>query len=351
MTRPPTTLTEKEAAGSDRPNVSVVRSNAASVAYALQWSAAMPNGILGRLTSSGQALAAGLFTGTPTSRRGFALAGKNALVTGGARGLGFEIARLLVAKGANVAIVAYEANDVQRAVDDLRDTSPNDDARIVGEACDLRDADAIAAMLGRVRTRVGPIDVLVNNADSIEVGPLDAMCVEDFEDAMRLHCFAPLRIILGVRDDMRARGGGRIANISSIGGIVSVPHLLPYSASKFALVGLSQGMHTELARDNIVVSTIAPGLMRTGSSRRVLFKGDHEKDYGWFAVSDSLPLLSMAPSRAARRIVRAMEHGETHVVVGLPAKLAAFASGIAPGVVAQALTIANTALPAGYAHG
>jgi short-subunit dehydrogenase len=308
----------------------------------------MASGILGRFArASGHALAAGLFPGAPTSRRGFSLAGKNALVTGGVRGLGLEIARILVAKGANVAIVGRDSDEVQRAVDDLRDTSPNDDARIVGEQCDLRDGDAIAALLDRVRARVGPVDVLVNNAGSNQVGPLDSMRVEDFEDAMRLHCFAPLRTMLGVREDMRSRGGGRIANVSSIGGIVSVPHLLPYSASKFALVGLSQGMHAELARDNIVVSTIAPGLMRTGSPRRALFKGNHQKEHAWFALSDSLSLLSMASWRAARRIIRAIEHGETHVVVGLPAKMAALAGGVAPGVVARALTIANEALPDG----
>lgn len=274
----------------------------------------MATGILGRFASaSGQALAAGLFRRTPTSRR-FSLAGKNALVVGGARGLGLEIARVLVAKRASVAIVADDGEEVQRAVDELRDTSSNDDARIVGEVCDLRDGDAIVAMLARVRSRVGPVDVLVNDASSIEGEPLDALRVEDLEDSMTLHCYAPFRTMMGVRADMRRRGGGRIANVSR-GGMVSLPRLLPYSASKFALVGLSQGMHAELAGDDIVVSTIAPGLLRTPAPR------------------------------TARRIVRAIEHGETHLVVGFPAKVAALASSIAPGAVVRALTFASAALP------
>jgi short-subunit dehydrogenase len=126
-----------------------------------------------------------------------------------------------------------------------------------------------------------------------------------------------------------------------------MPHLLPYGASKFALMGLSQGMHAELARDGIVVSTIAPGLMRTGSPPRASFKGQHAKEYAWFATSDALPLLSVASERAARRIVRAIELGEAHVVIGLPAKLAALAEGLAPGMVTRALTLANAALPSG----
>ncbi|HSY25825.1 MAG TPA: SDR family oxidoreductase [Polyangiaceae bacterium] len=122
---------------------------------------------------------------------------------------------------------------------------------------------------------LGPIDVLVNNAGLIEVGPLDSNTEEDFQTAMRVHCFGPLRLMLGLRDDMRRRGGGRIANIASIGGIVAVPHFLPYSTSKFALMGLSEAMRAELARERIFVSTIAPGLMRTGSPLHAQSKGKY----------------------------------------------------------------------------
>jgi short-subunit dehydrogenase len=152
---------------------------------------------------------------------------------------------------------------------------------------------------------------------------------------------------LWLRDDMRERGGGRIANVSSIGGIVSVPHMLPYSASKFALLGLSLGLRTELARDNIFVSTIAPGLMRTGSPRRALFKGDHEKEYAWFAISDSLPVLSVSSERAAKRIVSAIEQGDALVIIGLPAKFASVAAGVAPAFVSRVLALANAVLPHG----
>jgi NAD(P)-dependent dehydrogenase (short-subunit alcohol dehydrogenase family) len=136
---------------------------------------------------------------------------------------------------------------------------------------------------------------------------------------------------------MRARGGGRIANIASVGGIASD------NASKLALVGLSQDVQSELARDRIVVSTIAPGLMRPDKPRSAASKGEHE--YSWFALSDSLPLLSVSAGKAARRIVRALELGKPHVVIGLPARVAALANGVAPGLVSRALTLANHMLP------
>jgi short-subunit dehydrogenase len=277
----------------------------------------------------------------------FALRDKNALITGGTRGLGLEVARELVRKGANVAITARDEAAVSRAVADLEQVRGSGQNRLYGVACDLRSGADIDAMLRAVETNLGPIDVLVNNAGVIQVGPLDAMRFDDFEEAMKVHCFAPMRTMLRVRETMRSRGGGRIANIASIGGVVSVPHLLPYSASKFALMGLSQGMRAELAQDGILVTTVAPGLMRTGSPRQALFKGDRRAEYSWFTLSDSLPLLSMSSGRAARQIVRALERGTAHLLLGMPAKLAAIATGVAPSLVTRALTIAGALLPSG----
>ncbi len=252
------------------------------------------------------------------------MGGRNALVTGGSRGLGLEIARVLVARGANVAIVATDAAEIERAVAELRARSVDagTGARVVGVPGDLSSGTQTAATIERVRAELGPIDVLVNNAGMIEVGPLDSNTEDDFQTAMRVHCFGPLRLMLGLRDDMRRRGGGRIANIASIGGIVAVPHMLPYSTSKFALMGLSEAMRAELVRERIYVSTIAPGLMRTG--------------------------LSMPASRAARIIVRSLEDGTAHVVIGLPAKAVALAKGLFPNAVAAVTAFAGSVLPHGH---
>ncbi len=277
--------------------------------------------------------------------RRYSLAGKNALVTGGTRGLGFAVARVLVEKGAHVAIVAPSASEVVRAIDDLRQSPGGSSARIVGQSCDLRDGQAIVAMVEAVRAKIGPVDVLVNGPGSIEIGPLDAMTFEDFDEAMKLHAFAPLRTMLAVRDGMRARGGGRIANIAAVSGVGAWARGLSHPASRFALVGLSHRMRAELARHGIRVSTIAPGLVGAGSPRRASLMGDHDREYGWFAVADTLPLVSMDLDHAARRVVRAIERGEGHVVMGLPARVAALVEALAPGLVAEAMTLASEFLP------
>ena len=139
------------------------------------------------------------------------------------------------------------------------------------------------------------MDVLVNNAGIIQVGPIDHMKIADFEDAMLTHFWGPLYAILAALPHMHREGAGRIVNISSIGGRISIPHLVPYSASKFALAGLSEGLRAELARHNIVVTSVYPGLMRTGSPVNAMFKGQRPQEYAWFAISDSLPLASISP--------------------------------------------------------
>src|SRR5262249_59696441 len=93
-----------------------------------------------------------------------------------------------------------------------------------------------------------------------------------------------------------------IVNIPSIGGRTAVPHMAPYSASKFALAGFSDAIRAELARDKIYVTTVTPGLMRTGSHIHAKFKGNHAAEYRWFDWSRKIPLASISIERAARKI-------------------------------------------------
>jgi short-subunit dehydrogenase len=158
-------------------------------------------------------------------------------------------------------------------------------------------------------------------------------------------------MIVAALPHMRGQGGGRIVNISSIGGRIAVPHLVPYSASKFALAGLSDGLRAELAHDNIIVTSVFPGLMRTGSPVNALFKGQRPQEYAWFAISDSLPLTSIDARRAARQIIDACRHGDAELVISTQAKLAILARTLAPELFADALTLINGLLPGAAASG
>src|SRR5207302_9918669 len=101
-------------------------------------------------------------------------------------------------------------------------------------------------------------------------------------------------------------------------GKISVPHLVPYSVGKFALTAFSEGLRSELLKDKVYVTTVCPGLMRTGSPRNALFKGNNEAEYVWFSISHALPGLSMNANRAARQVVDALARGDSEVVLSVP---------------------------------
>jgi NAD(P)-dependent dehydrogenase (short-subunit alcohol dehydrogenase family) len=269
------------------------------------------------------------------------LRGKVVLITGGSRGLGLVLAREFASEGAQIAICARDVEELGRARMDLVRRG----ARVLAVACDVTNKTQVDEMARVVTEHFGRIDVLVNNAGVIEVGPMEVMTLEDYEEAMKTHFWGPLYATLSVLPEMRNRRKGRIVNITSIGGKISIPHLLPYSASKFALVGLSEGLRAELKKDGVVVTTVCPGLMRTGSPRNAIFKGQHRAEYAWFSISDSLPFSSMSAERAARQIVGACKRGEAEVVLSVQAQLAVRFHGLFPGLTADMLGLINKLLP------
>jgi NAD(P)-dependent dehydrogenase (short-subunit alcohol dehydrogenase family) len=271
----------------------------------------------------------------------YELKGKTVLVTGGSRGLGLVLAREFAEEGANVVICARDPAELEKARADLAGRG----ASVFAFPCDVTDRAQVKELIQVVRRRFGGVDVLVNNAGVIQVGPLEVMTLEDFEQAMAVHFWGPLYATLEVLPRMRARRDGRIVNISSIGGKVSVPHLVPYSASKFALVGLSDGLRAELAKDNIYVTTVCPGLMRTGSPRNASFKGQHRAEYAWFSISDALPVTSIKAERAARQIVEACKRGQAELVITTQAVLAVKFRALFPEATADILALANRLLP------
>jgi NAD(P)-dependent dehydrogenase (short-subunit alcohol dehydrogenase family) len=271
-------------------------------------------------------------------RRRRNLKGQVAFVTGGSRGLGFCIAEELTRRGCDVVICARDVEELARAAARLS-------GRVLAIPCDISDRSEVQQAIRAASERFGRVDILVNNAGIIQVGPLGAMTEEDFEDALAINFRGAMYATLAVLPEMRERHDGQIVNITSIGGKVAVPHLLPYDCAKFALVGFSEGLRAELAAEGIGVTTVVPGLMRTGSPLHAWFKGKHEREFAWFTVSDMLPLTSMNAERAARRIVDAAARNEAEVTLGWQAKLLRVAHDLMPGLTADLLGLINRLLP------
>jgi short-subunit dehydrogenase len=134
-------------------------------------------------------------------------------------------------------------------------------------------------------------------------------------------------------------------NIASIGGKVAVPHMAPYSASKFALVGLSDAFRSELARDGIKVTTVSPGVMRTGSHLNAKFKGNHGAEFTWFSLSATLPLSAIDAGRAAELIVEACRRGQSSLIIGLPARIIIAGNALFPSLTGEVMKLINRVLP------
>ena len=279
------------------------------------------------------------------SRRFMDARNRVAFITGGSRGLGLILARKLAAAGARVALLARDAGGLERARVAILQTTGAAPEHVLVLAADITDREQLESAIREAAERLGPIDILINNAGVIEVGPMDTMTEADYKEALAVHFWAPYFAAQAVLPSMRARETGRIVNIASIGGKVSVPHLLPYSTSKFALVGFSEGLRSELLSEGVYVTTVCPGLIRTGSPRNASFKGQHEKEYTWFALSDSLPGVSMSADRAADQILDAMRYGDAEIVTSLPAQAIAALHGVFPGFVTDALGVVNRFLP------
>jgi NAD(P)-dependent dehydrogenase (short-subunit alcohol dehydrogenase family) len=290
------------------------------------------------LTLAGGALAGCVIS--RATRRTCSFAGKIVLITGGSRGLGLVMARQFCAEGAQVALLARDADQLARARDELADRG----GEVMTVSCDLLDRAQIEKAVEEVADHFGGIDVVINNAGIIEVGPLEHMRREDFQRAMNLHFWAPFDLIMQALPYLRRRAGGRIVNIASIGGRMAVPHLAPYCASKFALVGLSDALPAELARDRIDVTTVTPGLMRTGSQGNAKFKGDHLAEYTWFSLSTALPFASISAEHAAARIISACRRGAPSLTIPLAAHATILGNALFPNIAGSVMKLINTVL-------
>lgn len=251
------------------------------------------------------------------------------------------MARQLLERGARVAVCGRDSSALTAVKAELA----HHGERFEALGCDVADEGAIRDAATHVAASMGPIDCLIANAGVISVGAAADQTLDDYHVAMDIMYWGVVHAVNAVLPEMRRRHRGAIAVISSIGGSVAVPHLLPYSGAKFAVTGFAEGLAAEVRSDGIRVTTVVPGLMRTGSHINALYKGDNRREFGWFAPLASLPVVSMSAPRAARRVLHAIERGKTRVSVGLPAAVATRVHGVAPATTVRFAAFATRAFP------
>jgi len=261
------------------------------------------------------------------------LHGEVAVVTGASRGLGLLLARELAGQGCPLVICARDAAELERAADDLRAAG----AEVTTVACDVTDEATPQLLIDTAVQRYGRLDIVVSNAGVIQVGPVQATQIGHYEVALNTMALAPARLALTALPVMRRQGHGRIVTIGSIGGKISVPRLLPYSTAKFAAVGFSEGLRAELGRGPVTVTTVVPGLMRTGSHLQARFTGQPAKEFTWFSLGASLPLVSVVAESAERQIIAAVRQRRAEIILTPAGQLVSRAAGIVPGLTSEIL--------------
>jgi short-subunit dehydrogenase len=269
------------------------------------------------------------------------VAGKVVLITGSSRGLGFAMAQEFARRGAKLIICARDERGLEWARQELATAG----ADVFAQRCDVSNSTDVQELVNAAIAHFGRIDILINNAGIITVGPFESQTLVDFQECMDVMFWGVVYPTVAVLPHMMRRRSGHIANITSIGGKVSVPHLLPYGCAKFAAVGFSEGLHAEVAKYGIKVTTVVPGLMRVGSHLNAYFKGQNQKEFTWFAMGATMPLVAINGRRAARKVVNAVRRGRAELIITPQAKLAARFAGLFPGLTQRLLGLVNRALP------
>ncbi|MGW7487419.1 SDR family NAD(P)-dependent oxidoreductase [Streptomyces sp. NPDC054786] len=275
--------------------------------------------------------------------------GLTAVVTGGSRGLGLLLARQLLRRGCDVVLLARDEAELGRAVGKLAQWRGG---TVRGVVCDVRDRAAVQDRLSEIARDHDGLDIVIANAGIIQVGPADALGPDGFQDAMDSVFNGALNTAFAALPHLRrSPAGGRLALIGSVGGLLAVPHLLPYSCAKSAVAALADGLHAEEGAHGVTVTAVHPGLMRTGSHLHALFGGDRRREYAWFSALAGAPMLSMNAERAAERIVSAVQRRRPRIVLTPAARLGAKAHGLAPVTTTRLVSALSRVLPRDGARG
>lgn len=262
-------------------------------------------------------------------------------LAGASRGLGLTLAREFASRGYRLAICSRSAGSLKTAAADLSEYG----VEIHTHPCDITDRQAVQQWIKTVEDDFGPIHTLVVVAGIIQVGPPEDMTIEHFDKALAVMTHGPIYCVMSALEYMRERNTGHIGIVTSIGGMVSAPHMWPYATAKFGAVGFSDGLAAAVAGTGITATTLVPGLMRTGSHEHATFVGDGVKESAWFSLSATLPLLSINGERAAKKMVDGVLRGKPMTVITPAAWMAIRARGLMPGTITRLMGIANRLLP------
>ena len=252
----------------------------------------------------------------------FDLSGKTALVTGGSRGLGREIVLAFAHAGADVVIASRKLDSCEQLAEEVRDKTGQ---KVLPIACHVGDWDQVDQLADAAYDHFGKVDILVNNAGVSMAKPFEDVSDEDWESDFELKVWGAIRLMRKSIPEMRKVGGGRIINVTNLGGRTPGASSMPTSISRAAGIAITKGLSKDLGEDNILVNTVCIGVIKSGQ---------HERRYERLKLDN--PNLTMDEFYAQTAKARGVPLGrvaETHeagdVIAFLASERAGYLNGVA----------------------
>lgn len=252
------------------------------------------------------------------------------LITGASQGIGKATALLFASKGYDVVLAARHSDHLQAVAQEVQTLGK----LALAVPTDVRDAEQVNTLTQKALAQYGSIDVLVNNAGIYISGPVEQFSLSDWHQAIDTNLWGYIHTIQALLPQFLDQGSGTIVNVSSIGGKVPIPYLVPYSTSKFAVTGLTEAMHSELKPKGIHVCGIYPNLIKSDLMERAIFQGKDDQDAQ--ARREQLnqvlstPVVEK-PEDVAKAIWDGVKNQRAEVIVG-SANVSKAAYGLFPGL-------------------
>ena len=244
---------------------------------------------------------------TRNLKQRWSLADKTAVVTGAAGGIGAATASALAAEGCNVVLVDLEADAAEAARRKLDAVASDSGALSLALSADVSELAQLEAVLQQTLDAFGDVDILINNAGVLRVGPALEVSDEAWQQVINVNLWGVIHGCRVFGKHFQAKGSGHIVNTASAAGLSGLPYSASYAASKFAVVGLSESLRWELAQFGIGVTVVCPGAVKTGIA----------KGSGGPRTAELVERYGLSVEPLAKRVVQAIERDKARVLYGL----------------------------------
>jgi short-subunit dehydrogenase len=238
-----------------------------------------------------------------------------AIITGASQGIGKATALLFARQGYDLILAARQADRLESVAAEVQALGRS----ALAVPTDVRQPDQVNALVHKALDRYGAIDVLINNAGIYLLGPVEECSLSDWHQIIDTNLWGYIHMIQALLPHFLERGAGMIVNVGSIGGKIPIPYQVPYTTSKYAVTGLTESLHAELAPKGIHVCGIHPNFIKTNLMERAIFRGKGEQDaierHNLVEKALKIPVLEN-PEDVAKAIWDAVKHQHSDVLVG-----------------------------------